>query len=127
MTETDKKNLIETYVRAYNSFDIDEMLSGLHDEIVFKNVSGGETTLELNGIEAFRNQAEQVIGLFAEREQKITNFVCNEEICEIEIDYHATLAADLPNGLKAGDKIDLKGRSIFRFANGKIVEIQDIS
>lgn len=127
MTETDKKNLVETYVRSYNSFDIDEMLSGLHDEIVFKNVSGGETTLELNGIEAFRSQAEQVVGLFAEREQKITNFVCNEEICEIKIDYHATLASDLPNGLKSGDKINLKGKSIFRFADGKIIEIQDIS
>ena len=127
MTETEKKNLIENYVRAYNSFDIDEMLSGLHDRIVFKNISNGETTLELNGIEAFEDQAQQAVGLFAKREQKITDFVCNEETCEIEIDYSATLAADLPNGLKSGDKINLKGKSIFHFADGKIIEIQDIS
>lgn len=127
MNETEKKNLIENYVRAYNGFDIDEMLRDLHEEIVFKNISGSETTLELNGIEAFRDQAKQVVGLFTEREQKITNFVCNEEFCEIEIDYSATLASDLPNGLKSGDKINLKGRSIFRFADGKIIEMQDIS
>lgn len=127
MTETERKNLIENYVRAYNSFDIDEMLSGLHDRIVFKNITNGETTLKLSGINAFENQARQVVGLFAEREQKITNFVCNEETCEIEVDYSATLAADLPNGLKSGDKINLKGRSIFHFADGKIIEIQDIS
>lgn len=127
MTETEKKTLVENYVRAYNDFDIDEMMSGLHKKIIFKNISGGETTLELNGLEAFRDQARQAVGLFAEREQKIANFVCNEEFCEIEINYRATLASDLPNGLKSGDKIDLKGKSIFRFADGKIVEIQDIS
>ena len=127
MTETEKKISIENYVRAYNNFDIEAMLSGLHDRIVFKNISNGETTLELNGVEAFRDQALQAAGLFAERAQKITNFVCGKEICEIEIDYRATLASDLPNGFKSGDKINLKGRSVFRFADGKIIEIQDIS
>lgn len=127
MTETEKKNLIENYVRAYNAFDVDGMLSNLHEEIAFKNISGGETTLELNGIEAFQDQARQVVGLFAEREQKITNFVCSEEFCEIEVDYSATLDSDLPNGLKSGDKINLKGKSIFHFADGKIIEIQDVS
>lgn len=127
MNETEKINLIENYVRAYNEFDIEEMLSNLHDRIIFKNISNNETTLELNGIEAFRNQAQQAVGFFAEREQKITNFDCREDVCEIEIDYNATLASDLPNGLKAGDKIELKGKSIFRFAGDKIIEIQDIS
>lgn len=127
MTEIEKKNLVENYVRAYNAFDIEGMLKDLHDEIVFKNITNGEVTLELNGIEAFRNQAEQVIGFFAEREQKITNFGFNEDGCEIEIDYRATLAAGLPNGLKTGDKIELKGKSIFHFADGKISQIQDIS
>lgn len=127
MNEAEKRKLIENYVRAYNSFDIDEMLSGLHDRIVFRNISNGEMTLELNGIEAFREQAQKVVGLFAAREQKITDFVCNEEICEIEIDYSATLSSDLPNGLRAGDQINLKGRSVFRFADNKIIELRDIS
>jgi hypothetical protein len=127
MGEIEKKILVEDYIRAYNSFDIEAMLVDLHDEIVFKNISNGEITLELKGIEAFKNQAEQVVNFFAEREQKIEKFVFGEDFCEIEIDYHATLAADLPNGLKAGDTIALKGKSIFRFTNDKISEIQDIS
>ncbi len=127
MTEAEKKNLVESYVRAYKGFDIEAMLANLRDEIIFKNVSNGETTLRLEGIEAFRNQAEQAAALFAEREQKIEKITFTEDVCEIEIDYRATLAADLPGGLKAGDKIELKGKSIFRFADGKISEIQDIS
>jgi hypothetical protein len=127
MSEIEKKNIVENYIRAYNSFDIEAMSADLHDAIVFKNISNGEITLELKGIGAFRNQAEQVVNLFAEREQKIENFSFGEDFCEIEIDYRATLAADLPNGLKTGDKINLEGKSIFRFDDGKIIEIQDIS
>ncbi len=119
--------MVENYVRAYNDFDIARMLTDLHDRIIFKNISNGELTLELEGIEAFREQAEQVVDFFTEREQKIKNMVFSEDGCEIDIDYRATLAADLPNGLKAGDKIELKGKSIFRFTDGKISEIQDLS
>lgn len=44
-----------------------------------------------------------------------------------EIDYSATLATDLPNGLKKGHKIELKGKSIFKFLDNKIIELIDIS
>jgi ketosteroid isomerase-like protein len=127
MTDAEKKNLVENYVRAYNRFDVAGMIANLHDRVIFKNVSNGETTLELDGIDAFRNQAEQALGLFSEREQKVERFVFDGEGCEIEISYRATFAADLPDGMKAGDKIELKGKSIFRFADGKIREIEDIS
>lgn len=127
MTEAEKKNLIENYVRAYNERDVEKMLVDLHEEVRFVNVSGGETTHELKGAAAFKAQAEQAAELFAEREQQIKNFACGETECEIEIDYRATLASDLPNGMKAGDRIEIAGKSIFRFADGKIVEIRDIS
>ena len=127
MTEAEKKNLIENYVRAYNEFDVEKMIAGLHDDVLFVNVSGNETTHEIKGAAAFKEQAERAAGLFAEREQTIKKFACGETECEIEIEYRATLAADLPNGMKTGDRIEIGGKSIFRFAGGKIVEIRDIS
>lgn len=127
MTQAEKKDLVENYVRAYKDFDIEAMTANLHDEIIFRNISDGETTLELAGRDAFANQAKQSAEIFSEREQKIENMNFKDEICEIEIDYRATLAADLPNGLKAGDKIELKGKSVFRFRDDKISEITDIS
>lgn len=127
MTDETKKFIVEEYVSAYNRFDIEAMLKDLHDEIIFKNISNGELTLETKGIDAFRNQAEQASKFFSERKQKIEFFDFSENACEVGIDYRATLAADLPNGLKAGDRIELKGKSVFRFSGGKIIEIQDIS
>lgn len=127
MTDKENKNLVENYVRAYNDFNVEAMLSNLHSDIKFKNISGGETTLELEGTEAFRQQAQATANFFSEREQKIKKYDFSDDGCEIEIDYRATLANDLPNGLKAGEKIELKGKSVFRFSAGKIVEIQDFS
>lgn len=127
MNEETRRSLIENYVRAYNSFDIEAMLANLHDRIVFVNVSGGERTLELEGIDAFRLQAQNAADFFSEREQTIKSFTFGENECEIEIGYRATFAADLPNGFKKGDVIELTGKSIFRFADGKISAITDIS
>lgn len=127
MTDAEKRNLVENYIRAYNDFDIKGMLANLHENVVFKNVSNGETTLEITGIDAFRNQAEQAAGFFAEREQRIEKVVFREDVCEVDIAYRAKLASDAPNGLKAGDSLTLNGKSIFRFVEGKISEINDIS
>jgi ketosteroid isomerase-like protein len=127
MSDEAKKKLVKTYVQAYNRFDVEGMLSVLHDRIVFENISDGEMTLEIKGIEAFKNQAEQAAKIFTERTQKIEDFVFSDDGCEVDIDYRGIIAVDLPNGLKAGDEIKLKGKSVFRFAGGKISKIRDIS
>lgn len=127
MTKTERRTLAENYIRAYNRFDIAGMLENLDEKVVFKNVSNGEITLELEGLGAFRKQAEYAASLFSEREQTIEKIVFTDEDCEVDIDYKAVLGADLPNGLRAGEKISLRGKSKFRFGGGKIIEIQDIS
>ena len=103
------------------------MLTNLHENIVFKNISNGEVNLSTTGISAFQTQAEQAKNLFSKREQKITEIRFEDDSAQVEIDYYGVFAVDLPNGLKAGDKIELKGKSIFRFTDEKILEITDIS
>ena len=44
-----------------------------------------------------------------------------------EDDYQGVLVQELPNGLKAGDTLQLKGKSIFTFADSKAVKLQDES
>lgn len=127
MENSTKQNLIEQYIEAYNNFDVEGMLAGLHNDVVFKNIANGEINLQTDGIEAFRNQAEQAKAFFSERTQTITSIRFDESETEVEIDYIAILAMDLPNGMKTGDRLELKGKSIFRFLDGKIIEIQDIS
>lgn len=121
------QKIIENYIDAYNSFDIDRMLSNMHDDIKFENISNGGINLTTNGIEEFRSQAEQAKQLFKERNQQITGIKFNTDQVEVLIDYRGTLAVDFSNELKAGDIIELKGNSIFRFKDNKIIELKDIS
>ncbi|MDD3342202.1 MAG: nuclear transport factor 2 family protein [Sulfurospirillaceae bacterium] len=117
--------LIEHYIEAYNAFDIETMLSTLHHDITFQNISSGEINAETHGIEAFRTLAEQSKSLFTSRKQTITNVETNETQTCIDVTFEATLTIDLPNGLKTGELLQLQGRSEFMFREGKIVSIVD--
>lgn len=44
------QKIIENYIDAYNSFDIDRMLSDMHKDIKFENISNGEVNLTTNGL-----------------------------------------------------------------------------
>jgi F0F1-type ATP synthase beta subunit len=128
MQENDNRlAAIESYIRAYNGFDVEKMLSNLHENIEFENVSNGEVNLRTDGIAEFKTQAEKAKSIFSQREQKITNLHFDENKAEVEISYTGILAIDLPNGLKSGSKIELRGQSIFTFQDDKIIKIEDIS
>ncbi|OJJ20995.1 hypothetical protein BKI52_10490 [marine bacterium AO1-C] len=127
LTNQQKQSLIEDYVQAYNAFDVVGMLKNLHPEVVFKNIANDEVNMELAGKAAFENQANQAKAIFSERQQTITQVDFSDESVTIQIDYQGVLAQNLPNGLKAGEKIKLNGRSVFKFQEDKIIEIQDIS
>ena len=123
-----KKRIIENYVAAYNDFDVENRLRDIDERMVFRNIGDGTVNMQTNGIAEFRKQAESAKELFSRREQKIKNLKFGEAEAEAEISYRGTLAADLPEGLKAGSEIALDGKSVFHFtADDKIIGIDDIS
>ena len=127
MHKTAIQTSIENYINAYNSFDVAGMMALLHPEIAFENISNGEVTLSIKGIANFKQQAEEATRYFTTREQKITQLTITDHTAEALIAYTAILAHDLPNGMKAGDKLELEGRSVFTFRDGKIIRLQDYS
>ena len=127
MTKDEQKTLIQSYIDAYNSFDIDGMVALVHPEVVFKNIAGGEVNAEAVGVDQFSQMANQSKALFSSRHQKATDFKFTEDTATIDIAYEGVLALDLPNGMKAGEVLRLKGRSEFQFKDGKIYRITDFS
>ncbi|WP_299759882.1 nuclear transport factor 2 family protein [uncultured Pontibacter sp.] len=125
--ETQKRQIIENYVIAYNAFDVAGMSKHMHPDVVFENISDGITNLRILGISAFKQQAEAAAEYFLEREQQVKSINFNDDVAEAEINYSGIVAMDLPNGMKAGDKLTLSGKSIFYFEGDKISKLQDIS
>ncbi len=121
------REIIESYVEAYNRFDVVGMLLNADTEITFENISNGKVTLRTDGIDDLRKQAEESKSYFIERKQVIKEMKFGDGVVEVMINFSGILAADLPGGMKAGDKLELQGRSIFKFADDRIIGITDIS
>ena len=126
MKET-QKTAIDNYIQSYNTFDIEGMIKELHENIVFENKTNGEVTLTTKGIKEFKKQAEAAKEYFKNRQQVVTSYKFSDNNVTVEIDYKAVLAIDLPNGMKAGDTLKLKGQSVFVFKDEKIISIKDKS
>lgn len=118
---------IRAYIDAYNAKDVPAMLALLADDIVFENVSNTSGTTSTASKQEFEALAQQSVGFFTERRQLIRFAVLSAEAAAIEIDYYATLAHDLPNGLKAGEQLCLRGVSVFEWRSGKFTRISDYS
>ena len=124
---TNREIIIKNYIKAYNEFNIDKMVTDFAENITFENIQNGEINMSLNGLTAFKQQAEQAKAYFSERTQTITLFKHIDNRTEIEINYKAILAIDFPNGFKKGQKLNLSGKSIFEFDSDKIIKLTDIS
>lgn len=127
MTESEKRALVDSYVAAYNALDVDGMLATVHPEIEFRNIAGGEVDASASGTAALRRLAELSKGFFTSRRQEITSFRTEGDTAVATILFEGVLAADLPNGMKAGESMRLEGRSEFGFRDGRIDRITDYS
>jgi hypothetical protein len=122
-----KKEVINLFIKAYNSFDIDGMLALLHPDVCFKNVSDGKVDAETKGTTEFEKLAKQSASFFSQREQKIISYNEMANKAVLEISYNAVLAADLTDKLKKGDRVVLEGTSEYIFKDDLIISITDVS
>lgn len=124
----DRTEKIFRYVEAYNKMDVEDMIANFDDGIIFQNIMNDEKTMELQGIEEFKKQAIEALSYFSERQQSIELITHTHSSTEITINYRAIAAIDFPNGLKKGEEINLKGKSVIEFsADGKIRKLTDIA
>lgn len=127
LISSETKEIITNYVEAYNSFDVPGMIKLLHKDIVFRNFSNGEVDTETHGIQDFRELAVKSTRMFSSRRQTIIDCSAIDDKIEVMMDYEGILAIDLPNGFKTGDKMQMKGKSVFRIEEGTISLIEDYS
>ncbi len=121
------KQLINKYIAAYNNFDIDQMISLFDENCSFENISNSVSTVKTHGRQELLELALKSAELFEKRAQTIIDANFTDDKAVVKIDYLATLAVDLPNGLKKGQELHLRGESIFEFKDGKIKSLTDLS
>jgi hypothetical protein len=128
MDEKSKNELIDSYLHAYNNFDIEGMLKLLHEEINFHNISGEEVMVSTAGKQEFFKLADMSRNFFSSREQvPLQRDVLDNGNVRLQISFNAVVGMDLPNGLKQGQQLQLQGVSEFAFEDKLIKSITDIS
>ena len=125
--EKQMMRIIDDYIKAYNEFDVDRMLKNVHKDVEFKNIANNEINVHIQGKTILKTQAEDSVKLLKKREMKITDQTIKGDVVENDIAFKAVLNVDIPDGPKTGELIKFKGKSIFKFKNGKIISIEDIS
>lgn len=121
------EKIIREYVKHYNEFNIDGMLDLMTDDVCFENIMNGETDVKTTNIAELEQIAGISLNIFSERTQTIKSIKIEGDSYVVEIDYYGKIAENLPNGLKQGDEIRLSGKSIYKFRDGKICSLTDIS
>jgi hypothetical protein len=119
--------LIDRYIDAYNRMDVDAMLAPVHSEVIFENYAAGQLTVRVAGIHELRHLAESSRGLFSARRQTVTAYSEAAGVAYVQIFFEGTFAIDLPNGVRAGQRIAMPGRSEFRERDGLLIHIADHS
>ena len=77
------------------------------------------------GKEQIKTLAENSIKLFTSRNVDVKNWIIGDDKAAVEFIYNATIANDLPNGLKAGQQLQVRGMSVYEFQGDKIKRLMD--
>ncbi|MGS4343993.1 nuclear transport factor 2 family protein [Myroides odoratus] len=125
MEHQKQKTIIAHYIESYNNFDVQGMIRDLDQNVIFENSTNGKVDLQLIGKDVFEQHAEKVKQYFSTRNQKIVAWQVEKKLIRLDIQYSAVLAIDLSNELKAGDVLELSGKSEFVIEEGKIKSIRD--
>jgi ketosteroid isomerase-like protein len=120
-------DIIRTYISAYNERDIDAMLRHVTEDVVFENISNAGQSMRLDGKEMMRQVAEVSGNAFSYRRQRLINLVSGAGKAAAEIEFEGRAAVDLPNGVRAGETVKVRGASFFEFRGPLLCRIADYS
>lgn len=121
------EDIIARYIASYNARDIDGMITCVTDDVVFENISNTGQSMRLDGKEMMAQVAELSGNAFSYRRQRIVNVVTGSGKAAAEIEFEGKAAVDLPNGVKAGETVKVRGASFFEFRGNLLCRIADYS
>jgi|TARA_R110002020_G_scaffold83397_1_gene206732 hypothetical protein len=120
-------DIIARYIASYNARDIDGMIDCVTDDVVFENISNSGQSMRLDGKDMMRQVADLSGNAFSYRRQRLVNVVTGSGKAAAEIEFEGKAAVDLPNGVRAGETVKIRGASFFEFRGNLLCRIADYS
>ncbi|GAB5457990.1 MAG: hypothetical protein Hens3KO_10200 [Henriciella sp.] len=121
------EDIITRYIKCYNERDIEGMLDCVTEDVIFENISNAGQSMRLEGRDQMGQVAELSGNAFSYRRQRVVNLVIGTGKAAAEIEFEGKAAVDLPNGVKAGETVKIRGASFFEFRGRLLSRIADYS
>lgn len=121
------EDIINRYIQSYNDRDIEGMLDCVTEDVVFENISNTGQSMHFEGRESMGQVAELSGNAFSYRRQRLINLVIGEGKAAAEIEFEGKAAVALPNGVKPGETVKIRGASFFEFRGRLLSRIADYS
>ncbi|MEM6536007.1 MAG: nuclear transport factor 2 family protein [Pseudomonadota bacterium] len=121
------EDIINRYITSYNDRDIEGMLDCVTEDVIFENISNAGQSMRLEGRERMGEVAELSGNAFSYRRQRMVSLVIGTGKASAEIEFEGKAAVDLPNGVKAGETVKIRGASFFEFRGRLLSRIADYS
>ncbi|WND03964.1 nuclear transport factor 2 family protein [Temperatibacter marinus] len=126
-THENLPEVIRKFITSYNEKDVDAMMSCLHREAEFENISNYFAAMNWKGHDSIRALAESSAAAFASRKQTVLMAVVEGDKVALQVEFAGVPLVDLPNGMKAGEATILRGASFFTLKDDKIISLSDMS
>lgn len=121
------EDIINRYIQSYNDRDIEGMLDCVTEDVVFENISNANQSMRLEGRDQMGEVARLSGNAFSYRRQRMINLIIGEGKASAEIEFEGKAAVDLPNGVRAGETVKIRGASFFEFRGRLLSRIADYS
>ncbi|MEL7041856.1 MAG: nuclear transport factor 2 family protein [Pseudomonadota bacterium] len=121
------EDIINRYIQSYNDRDIEGMLDCVTEDVVFENISNASQSMRLEGRDQMGEVARLSGNAFSYRRQRLISIVIGEGKAAAEIEFEGKAAVDLPNGVRAGETVKIRGASFFEFRGRLLSRIADYS
>jgi ketosteroid isomerase-like protein len=125
MSPSEIKSVVQAYVDAFNRKDVSGMLQCVHRDITFSSDISGARMCEIHGIDDFADVVQLTTEMFEDRHEQCLSFDVEGDTAHASMLLIGVLAEDLPNGLRAGQRVSCSGRTEFDFLDGTIVGIKE--
>jgi hypothetical protein len=121
------EDIINRYIKCYNERDIEGMLDCVTEDVIFENISNASQSMRLEGRDQMGEVARLSGNAFSYRRQRLISIVVGDGKAAAEIEFEGKAAVDLPNGVRAGETVKIRGASFFEFRGRLLTRIADYS
>jgi len=120
------KEIVQKYINAYNNFDIETMVSLMHNDCIYEGKTKGIQSFCIKGKHSFRQINMLSKNNYTFRKQVIEGFIESMNKVEVNLYFKAILAVDVSELGKKGEEIAFETKSVFEFKNGLIYKLTNL-